>query len=74
MNEARQELAEKHSRWKDALFGLKTRVLTARRWAQNGANPVKKFRDDGNLVQAPVIAQSESDLWNPFDNVRSSPY
>jgi hypothetical protein len=71
MNEPRQELAEKHSRWKDALFGLKTRVLTARRWVQNGANPVKKFRDDGNLVQAPVIAQSESDLWNPFDNAEN---
>ncbi len=43
-------------------------MLTGNRVFKNLTNPTQKFQDKGLLVNEPVIAFSESDLWNPFDN------
>ena len=64
----RQELTEKHSLVNDTIFRLKTFLLTGNRLFKNFIQPTKKFTDRGNLFDKPVIAFSESDLWNPFDN------
>lgn len=66
--ENRQELTEKHSFVKDSIFRLKTVLLTVKRILINSRNPTKKFADNHKLHHQPVIAFSESDLWNPFDN------
>lgn len=47
---------------------MKTIVLTGNRIFKNLITPTQKFQDKGLLVNEPVIAFSESDLWNPFDN------
>lgn len=65
---SRKELTEKHSFINDTIFRLKTIVLTGNRIFKNLTNPTQKFQDKGLLVNEPVIAFSESDLWNPFDN------
>jgi hypothetical protein len=64
----RQQLTEKHSFVNDTIFRLKTVVLTGNRIFKNLLHPPKKFKDKGLFVNEPVIAFSESDLWNPFDN------
>lgn len=64
----RQELTEKHSFVNDSLFRLKTLLLTGNRIFKNSIQPTKKFNDQQKLLDQPVIAFSESDLWNPFDN------
>lgn len=64
----RQELTEKHSFVNDTIFRLKTFLLTGNRIFKNSIQPTKKFTDGKNLLDQPVIAFSDSDLWNPFDN------
>lgn len=65
---SRKELTENHSFINDTIFRLKTIVLTRNRIFKNLINPTQKFQDKGLMVNEPVIAFSESDLWNPFDN------
>ncbi|MHB1278839.1 MAG: VanW family protein [Bacteroidia bacterium] len=65
---SRQELTEKHSLVNATLFRLKTFVLTGNRVFKNLLSPTRKFKDKGQLINKPVIAFSENDLWNPFDN------
>lgn len=67
----KQELAEKHSFIKDTIFRLKTTGLTIKRGLNNLVSPVKKFNDNGQLINQTVIAFSQSDLWNPFDNEKN---
>lgn len=43
-------------------------VLTAGRIVKNAASPVKRFAATSRLTDQPIIAFSESDLWNPSDN------
>lgn len=62
------ELTEKHSFINDTIFQLKMNVLIGKRFFKNALSPQKKFKDQQKLVNEPVIAFSESDLWNPFDN------
>lgn len=64
----KQELTEKHSFVNDTIFRLKTFLLTGKRAFKNAIQPTKKFTDNQKLLSQPVIAFSESDLWNPFDN------
>ncbi|MFN3640953.1 MAG: VanW family protein, partial [Flavobacterium sp.] len=64
----RQQLTEKHSFVNDTIFRLKTVVLTGKRMFNNLLSPTPKFKDNGLLIDKPIIAFSESDLWNPFDN------
>ena len=64
----RQQLTEKHSFVNDTIFRLKTVVLTGKRVFKNLLSPTPKFKDNGLLIDKPIIAFSESYLWNPFDN------
>lgn len=64
----KQQLTEKHSFVNDTIFRLKTVVLTGKRVFKNLLSPTPKFKDNGLLIDKPIIAYSESDLWNPFDN------
>lgn len=64
----RQQLTKKHSFVNDTIFRLKTVVLTGNRVFKNLLSPSGKFKDKRQLINESVIAFSESDLWNPFDN------
>ena len=64
----RPQLTEKHNFINDAIFRLKTIALTGKRVFQNLLSPTPKFKDNGLLIDKPIIAFSESDLWNPYDN------
>jgi hypothetical protein len=64
----RKELTEKHSFVNDSIFQVKKVLLTGNRMFKNLVHPPKKFKDKGLLLNEPIIAFSESDLWNPFDN------
>ena len=65
---SRQQLTEKHSFVNNTIFRLKTVVLTGNRIFKNLLYPTQKFKDKRQLIKEPVIAYSESDLWNPSDN------
>lgn len=64
----RQQLTEKHSLSNDIVFKLKTTVLTGKRLLKNIFSPVRKFKDKKEFITESIIAFSESELWNPFDN------
>ncbi len=68
MKNNQKKLASKHSFLNEAVFHFKSILLTAQRAVQNQLSPVKKFHDEQKLIALPVIAHSESELWNPFDN------
>ena len=63
-----KELIEKHSFLNDTMFQLKKVVLTGNRMFKNLVHPPRKCKNKGLLLNEPIIAFSESDLWNPFDN------
>jgi hypothetical protein len=63
-----KELTEKHSFVNDTIFQLKKVVLTGNRMFKNLLHPPRKCKNKGLLLNEPIIAFSESDLWNPFDN------
>lgn len=67
-NPNRAALTEKHSFFNDTKFRLKISLLTAKRYFNNLRHPVHQFKDEGRLLDYPIIAFSESALWNPFDN------
>lgn len=64
----REQLTEKHNIINDTVFRLKTIGLTGKRIYKNLISPTRKFTDCGQLINNPVIAFSESDLWNLSDN------
>lgn len=64
----RNQLKDKHNFFNSTLFRLKTVLLTGNRFFKNLLLPPKKFIDNNQLTGKPIIAFSESDLWNPFDN------
>lgn len=64
----KEELAEQHSVGKRMVFQIKIIVLIFRRSVRNVRFPVRKFRKDDKFRKEPVIAVSESELWNPSDN------
>ena len=64
----KQQLIEKHSLVSSTIFRFKTLVLTFQRLFINLLSPNSKFYDKGLLTDKPIIASSESDLWNLFDN------
>lgn len=67
-NVNRQKLIEKHSFVRDSIFRLKSTALIGSRVVKNLLSQIHQFKDEGQLLHEPVIASSESDLWNPFDN------
>jgi hypothetical protein len=64
----RQQLTEKHSFVNDSVFRLKSTLLTGNRFLKNILSPLKTYKDKGQLLNEPIIAFSESELWNPYDN------
>jgi hypothetical protein len=63
-----QDLTVRHNLISTTIFRLKTVALTVNRFFKNLSAPVRKFKNDGQLIYEPVIAFSESDLWNLHDN------
>jgi hypothetical protein len=64
----RKQLTEKHNFINDSIFRFKTIVLTGNRILKNLIKPTKKFKINNQQINEQIIAFSESDLWNPFDN------
>ncbi|MES2618765.1 MAG: VanW family protein [Bacteroidota bacterium] len=64
-------LVSQHNALNDAVFRSKIFLLTMRRVAINALNPTKQFKDKGQMQSFPVIAKSESALWNPDDNAEN---
>jgi hypothetical protein len=64
----KKQLTAKHNFVNDTIFRLKIAVLTAARIVKNLLHPSRKFSKTSLLVHEPVIAISESELWNSFDN------
>jgi hypothetical protein len=61
-------LTEKHNYFNEAVFFIKSYLLSGKRNIKNIYSGIKRFQDEGNLKDAPIIAVSESNLWNPDDN------
>ncbi len=66
---SRKDLTEKHSFVNDTIFRLKIILLIGNRIFKNLKNPNTRFKDKGQLINEPIVAISESELWNPFDNI-----
>ncbi|QNR23849.1 VanW family protein [Croceimicrobium hydrocarbonivorans] len=66
-----EELKEKHSFIRDSLFRSKMLALSGIRLYKNLKAPLPKFQDDNQLCNAPILAISESELWNPNDNAKN---
>ena len=62
------QLAENHNFLKDTTFRIKSVILTLKRSLKNIINPTKRFRNNNHLQDENIIASSESELWNPYDN------
>ena len=43
-------------------------MLIGIRLTHNIVKPIKKFKTNKQLINQPIIAFSQSDLWNPYDN------
>ncbi|MCW3124707.1 MAG: hypothetical protein JWO03_365 [Bacteroidetes bacterium] len=61
-------LTEKHNILRETTFWSKSQVFVLKRSLQNLLSGIKRFNDSGQLKNAPIIAISGSDLWNPEDN------
>lgn len=61
------ELIEQHSFTKSLIFKLKSSVLIGLRGLKNIQDNPTKFQFDSKLIDQPIIAFSESELWNPND-------
>ncbi len=66
-------LIARHSLGSTLLFQAKAAVLTARRGWHNLLARPRRFEVDSALVGAPIVATSESNLWNPDDNALNWP-
>jgi hypothetical protein len=61
-------LAEQHNLLSEAKFRLKVSLFIVKRQALNLISGPAKFRDGKQLIHDPVIAISDSELWNTDDN------
>ncbi len=62
-------LAEKHNIVRDTIFKAKSFIHVGKRYFSNAfLTRVKKYRKSDKLYNTPVIASSESELWNKYDN------
>ena len=64
----REELKQKHNFVNEFIFRSKSMLLTLIRFSKNSLSPTKKFTPNHQLIDDPIIAISESELWNPTDN------
>lgn len=62
------QLAEEHSLSRTVSFNIKSYLLTQLRRIKNVQEGIQGFQPVNRLVHAPMISNSESDLWNPDDN------
>ena len=60
-------LAGRHTWLREAIFQFKAGLLTGQRQWQNLLAPPPRCRPHTRLAEAPVLATSASDLWNPAD-------
>jgi len=65
------ELAEQHNWAQDLIFKTKVTLLIGKRFLMNMRSPVRKFSRSNHLIHEPVIAVSESELWNSSDNMKN---
>lgn len=63
--------AELHSFLSSCSFRLRSALLIVKRTLQNTCAGPGKFRKSSGLLNLPVIALSESRLWNPYDTEQS---
>jgi hypothetical protein len=63
-----QDLTEQQNFISSAIFQFKTIALIGIRFFKNLFAPARKFKNDRQLICDPVIAFSESELWNLQDN------
>jgi hypothetical protein len=66
--DTKKALAGKHSLLNDAAFRLKVILFITRRQVKNLYSGLKKFPVNNQVADEPVIAFSESELWNFDDN------
>ncbi|MEY3964878.1 MAG: hypothetical protein RL263_46, partial [Bacteroidota bacterium] len=65
-------LSEKHNFWNNSIFRLKIAALILRRFIQNTLSPCPKFAiEHYKYGSSPVIASSETELWNFHDNANN---
>ncbi len=64
-------LIEKHSFIKDLIFRVKASLLIVNRLRRNVSSPVPHFKPNNKLIDSSIIAFSESELWNPYDNTQN---
>lgn len=64
---SQSELIEQHSFAKSLIFKLKSSVLIGLRGLKNIQDHPTKFQFDSKLIDQPIIAFSESELWNTND-------
>mgnify|MGYP002078291350 CR=1 FL=1 len=66
-----QDLFEKHNLISSVVFQFKTYVFITKRFVINLLHPIQKFSNDQKDLNLPIIASSESDLWNISDNEKN---
>jgi len=62
------ELTEKHSFKNEMLFRCKVAYFIFKKSIANVLHNVHQYKQESQLIHAPVVAVSESDLWNASDN------
>lgn len=65
------ELAEQHNWVQDLIFKTKVTLLIGKRFLMNMRSPVRKYSRSNHLIHEPVIAVSQSELWNSSDNIKN---
>jgi len=63
-----EALTTVHDKKNTLLFFVKTKLLAVKRSVHNVQAKIQRFPIQSTLSQTPIIARSESDLWNPDDN------
>ena len=64
----RETLTTVHDKKNSLLFFIKTKLLALKRMVQNVRSRIQQHPIQSTLSQTPIIARSESELWNPDDN------
>jgi hypothetical protein len=66
-----EDVIEKNSIKNNTIFKTKSSIHIFNRKINNLIYPTKRFKNNNILDEYPVIAYSESDLWNPNDNEKN---
>lgn len=64
----RETLTTVHDKKNSLLFFIKTKLLALKRMVENVQSRIQQHPIQSTLSQTPIIARSESELWNPDDN------